>query len=167
MECFTATGFPMEVLTGYFDDSGSHAASEWYVLAGFVAPVSEWQIISDKWTGTLKREGIAHFKMREAMALDGQFKSGWTVPLRNQLIMKLVGIIEDLNPPRIECFLRRSEFDAFVAGIIRGSAFNDPYFILFYHLILSLAVNKDLNWSSDCTFVFDDQGKVGTDALTR
>lgn len=153
--------------TGYFDDSGSHAASEWYVLAGFIAPISDWKSVSEKWARTLDEEGLPYFKMREAMAMDGQFKSGWTIPLRNQLIMKLVGIIEDINPPRVECFLRRSEFDAFVAGIIGGSAFNDPYFILFYHIILSLAANKDLGWNSDCDFVFDDQGKLGTDAVNR
>jgi Protein of unknown function (DUF3800) len=157
----------MVMQTGYFDDSGSHAASEYYVLAGFVAPVSDWKTISEKWAKALSDEGLQYFKMREAMALDGEFKSGWTAPLCNQLILKLIAIIEEFDPSRIECFLKRSDFDDYVRGIVGGSAFNDPYFVLFYHLILSVAVNKDLGWNSNCDFIFDDQGKLGTDALKR
>jgi hypothetical protein len=68
--------------------------------------------------------------------------------LRNQRIFELVEIIEEFNPPRIECFLRRSHFDSFVKGIIGGQAFDDPYFVCFYHLILSIAANaRALNWT--------------------
>jgi hypothetical protein len=68
----------------------------------------------------LSDEGLQYFKMREAMALDGEFKSGWTAPLRNQLILKLIAIIEEFDPSRIECFLKRSDFDDYVRGIIGG-----------------------------------------------
>ena len=82
--------------------------------------------------------------------MEGQFKNGWTVPLRDQRIMELIELIEELNPPRLYCFLRRSGFDVFVKGIIRGDAFSDPYFLLFYHLILSIAANaKALDWNCD------------------
>src|SRR5262249_46144307 len=153
--------------TGYFDDSGSDAGSRWYVLAGFIAPDSDWQAISSRWRETLIKEpALRYFKMSEAMAMEGQFRRGWTAPLRNQRIMELVDVVTALDPPRIECFLRRSDFNTFVRGIIGGDAFNDPYFLLFYHLILSVAANAEaLNWSRDCKFVFDEQGKLGTDAI--
>lgn len=157
----------MVMQTGYFDDSGSHAQSGWYVLAGFAAPVDDWQFVANEWAKVLNDEGLVYFKMREAMAMDGQFKTGWTVPLRNQLIMKLVDIIVKADPHRVECFLRRSDFDNFVSGIVGGSAFNDPYFVLFYQLILSVAVNNQIGWNSDCDFVFDEQGKLGTNAVER
>jgi hypothetical protein len=80
----------MVMQTGYFDDSGSHAASQYYVLAGFVAPVSDWKLVSDEWAHTINEEGLSYFKMSHAMAMDGQFKRGWTIPLRDQLILKLV-----------------------------------------------------------------------------
>jgi hypothetical protein len=157
----------MVMQDGYFDDSGSDSASEYYVLAGFIAPASDWKIVSDKWANLLSEEGLRYFKMREAMGWKGQFERGWTPPLRDQLILKLVDIIEEIDPPRIECWLKRSDFDVLVSGITGGSAFNDPYFILFYHLILSIAGNRDLRWNSDCDFIFDDQGKLGTDAIAR
>jgi hypothetical protein len=157
----------MVIQTGYFDDSGSHAASQYYVLAGFVAPVSDWNLVADEWAGTINEEGLAYFKMSHAMAMDGQFRRGWTIPLRDQLILKLVNIIEKIDPPRVECYLRREDFDTFVKDIVGGSAFNDPYFILFYQLILSVAVANGIDWNSDCDFIFDEQGKLGTDAVER
>jgi hypothetical protein len=155
--------------TGYFDDSGSDAGSQWYVLSGFIASTEIWNAISIKWRAALNKDPcLRYFKMREAMNMEGQFKRGWTIPLRNQRIFELVEIIEEFDPPRIECFLRRSHFDGFVKGIIGGQAFNDPYFVCFYHLILSIAANaRALDWTRDCEFVFDDQGKLGTNAVKR
>jgi hypothetical protein len=155
--------------TGYFDDSGSHFGSQWYVLAGFIASVEQWKTVSTKWAQVLDKEpSLSYFKMSEAMAMDGQFRRGWTVPLRDQRIMELVDVITELDPPRIECFLNRSVFNAFVKGILSGGSFNDPYFLLFYHLILSIAANaKALAWNRDCDFIFDEQGKLGDQAVER
>ena len=90
----------MILQTGYFDDSGSDAGSQWYVLAGFIASVEDWKAVSTKWAETLNKEpSLRYFEMSEAMAMEGQFRRGWTVPLRNQRILELVDIITELNPP--------------------------------------------------------------------
>jgi hypothetical protein len=159
----------MVLQAGYFDDSGSDAKSKYYVLAGFIASVDQWRTVSTKWRQILDKEPrLAYFKMSEAMNMEGQFKTGWTAPLRDQRIFELVEIIQELDPPRIECFLKRSNFDDFVKGIISGDIFNDPYFVCFYHLILSIAANaKALEWNCDCDFIFDDQGKIGKNAVER
>jgi hypothetical protein len=160
----------MVIQTGYFDDSGSDAGSEWYVLAGFIAPDHAWTTVAESWSKTIAKEpGIRYFKMSEAMAMEGQFRTGWTTPLRNQLIMELVDIIEQINPARIECFLKQSDFNSFVGGIVEGNSFNNPYFLLFYHLILSVAANatKGLGWSRECNFIFDEQGRLGTNAVEK
>jgi Protein of unknown function (DUF3800) len=156
------------ILQGYFDDSGSDAGSKYYVLAGLIATVEEWKTVSSKWAQVRDKEpSLRYFKMSEAMAMDGQFKSGWTVPLRNQRIMEFVDIIQELDPPRIECFLKRSNFVDFVTGILQGP-FNDPYFLCFYHLILSIAANgKTLGWNRDCDFIFDNQGELGKNAVAQ
>ncbi|WFU43476.1 hypothetical protein QA640_14100 [Bradyrhizobium sp. CB82] len=122
----------MVLQTGYFDDSGSHAASEYYVLAGFVAPVSDWKFVADEWARILNEEGLAYFKMREAMAMEGEFKRGWTVPLRDQLILKLVGLIEKIDPPKGLRHLYCRD--------IAGCCVQQP---LFYPLLSSCAVGRD------------------------
>ena len=154
---------PLMVLqTGYFDDSGSDHGSRWYVLAGFLATVDEWKAVANAWAKTLKREELPYFKMSHAMALDGPFRRGWTPALRNKLILELVDVVTEINPWRVECFINRSLFEAFVKGILESEIFNDPYFMLFYQIVLSVCANAErLGWSPDCDFIFDEQGKLG------
>jgi hypothetical protein len=157
----------MALQTGYFDDSGSDVGSEYYVLAGFLAPAEQWEIVSSKWVEALGTD-LRFFKMSHAMALDGQFRSGWTVPLRDQLILDLVDIVAAINPWRIECFVKRNLFDTFVKGALQSDTFNDPYFILFYQIVLSVAANAErLSWTRECGFVFDEQGKMGEIAKSK
>jgi hypothetical protein len=153
---------------GYFDDSGSDSASRWYVLAGFVANVDQWKGISTTWAQVLKREGLPYFKMSQAMAFDGPFRRNWTAPLRNHLILELVDIVAEVNPRRIECFLQRDLFNNFVKGLLQSDSFSDPYFILFYQIILSIAANaKRIGWNTDCDFIFDEQGKLEENAKSK
>jgi hypothetical protein len=152
----------MVLQTGYFDDSGSDAGSQYYVLAGFLATVDDWKDISERWATSLDREGLRYFKMKEAMSLRGQFQRGWTEPLRGKLIMELVEIVASKNPWRIECFVRQDLFRNFVKGILHSKIFNDPYFMLFYQIILSISANAErIGWNPDCDFVFDEQGELG------
>jgi hypothetical protein len=158
----------MVLQQGYFDDSGNDAGSHWYVLAGFLASVEQWKSIADAWAEALKREELPYFKMSQAMALDGPFKRGWTAALRDKLILELVDIIAAVNPWRIECFVYRQHFDTFVKGLLESDTFNDPYFVLFYQIVLSVAANaKRIGWSSDCDFIFDEQGKLGDLAVSK
>jgi Protein of unknown function (DUF3800) len=153
---------------GYFDDSGSDSASRWYVLAGFVATVDQWKGISKAWAQVLRREELPYFKMSQAMAFDGPFRRNWTAPLRDQLILELVDIVAEVNPWRIECFLKRDLFDTFVRGLLQSDAFNDPYFILFYQIVLSIAANAPrIGWNTNCDFIFDEQGKLGDVAKSK
>jgi hypothetical protein len=152
----------MVLQTGYFDDSGSDAGSHYYVLAGFLASVEQWTAAATQWTAVLNREGLPYFKMSEAMALDGPFRRGWNPPLRNKLVIELADIVTEIDPWRIECFVNRSLFETFVKGILESEIFNDPYFMLFYQIVLSVAANAErIGWSPDCDFIFDEQGKLG------
>ena len=122
----------MVLQTGYFDDSGSDIGSRYYVLAGFVATVEEWKAVATEWARILEREGLRYFKMSEAMALDGQFRRGWTAPLRDKLIMELIDVVTAINPWRIESFVYRPHFNMFAKGILST---DDPYFMLFYQIV--------------------------------
>jgi hypothetical protein len=156
----------MSCKAGYFDDSGSDVGSRYYVLGGFIATVDQWKAVSDAWAKILAREGLAYFKMSHAMALDGQFRRGWSAALRNKLILELVDVVTEINPWRIECFVNRSLFETFVKGIVPTEIFNDPYFMLFYQIVFAVCANAErIGWSQDCDFIFDEQGKLGD--LTR
>jgi len=86
----------MVIQTGYFDDSGSDALSQYYVLAGFIASVEQWEKVSTKWRHVLDKEpNLRYFKMKEAMNMVRQFERGWTVPLRNQRILSLSRLLRN------------------------------------------------------------------------
>jgi hypothetical protein len=158
----------MVLQTGYFDDSGSDAGSWWYVLAGFIAPVEQWKSFSIEWAEILKREELSFFKMSHAMAMDGQFRRGWTVPLRDKVILELVNVVEAINPWRIESMVDRRLFDTFVKGLLQTDTFADPYFMLFYQIVLSAAANAErIDWNANCEFIFDEQGKLGDNAISK
>jgi hypothetical protein len=152
---------PLMVLqAGYFDDSGSDIGSQYYVLAGFLAPVEDWKAVATNWAKTLDPD-LRYFKMSEAMAFDGQFRRGWTVPLRDKLILELVDVVTAINPWRVECYLKRNLFNTFVKGILDSRTFDDPYFILFYQIVLSVVANAErIGWHRDCDFIFDGQGAL-------
>jgi hypothetical protein len=151
----------MVLQAGYFDDSGSDPGSQYYVLAGFIAPVDDWKTVATNWARTMEKEGLRYFKMSEAMAFDGQFRRGWTAPLRDKLIMELVDVVTAINPWRIESFVNRRLFNTFVKGILSPPIFEDPYFMLFYQIILSVAANAEkIGWNADCDLIFDEQGAL-------
>jgi hypothetical protein len=158
----------MALQTGYFDDSGSDTGSRYYVLAGFIAPNDQWTDVANKWRAALDRENIPFFKMAHAMALDGIFRRGWTAPLRDKLILELAEIVAEIDPWRVECFVNRELFNTFVKGILQTDTFNDPYFMLFYQIVLATAANADrIGWTPKCEFIFDEQGKLGTNANSK
>jgi hypothetical protein len=158
----------MILQAGYFDDSGSDLGSRYYVLAGFIAPVEQWKVVETEWAKILDSEGLPHFKMSQAMALDGPFRRGWTAPLRDKLILQLVDIVNAINPWRIESFVNRKLFNTFIGGLLSSDTFNDPYFMLFYHIVLSAGANAErIGWNPDCNLIFDEQGKFGDDAKSK
>lgn len=152
------------MLQAFFDDSGSDPKSQVYVLAGYVGSLEAWATFSEIWDYHLKKEPpIKYFKMSEAMGFHVQFE-GWSVEDRDRRVIELSEIIGRTDLVRIECFLKRSDFDDFVKGTITGKAWDDPYFICFYHLCFTLAATKELNWSPHFDIIFDEHGKLGKHA---
>jgi hypothetical protein len=156
------------VLQGYFDDSGSHADSPFFVLGGWIASTDAWKTFSTIWDYHLKKEpALEYFKMNEAITWTGQFERGWNVPLRNQRIFELAEVIRRSEPlVRVECFLRRSDFENFVRNILDAKFYSDPYFLCFHHVVLSVAVDPEIGWNKDCDFIFDCHGPIGEHAAS-
>jgi hypothetical protein len=152
------------MLQAFFDDSGSDPKSRAYVLAGYVGSLETWTAFSESWDYHLKKKPqLEYFKMSEAMGFHDQFK-GWSVDARDGRVVDLSEVIGSSEIVRIECFLRRSDFDDFVKGTITGRSWDDPYFICFYHLCMTLAASDGLNWSPHFDIIFDEHGKVGKHA---
>ena len=62
------------MLKGFFDESGTSKNDAWFILAGWVCPVEQWERFSDAWYEALTTHPtIGYFKISEANQLGGEF----------------------------------------------------------------------------------------------
>lgn len=154
------------VFQGFFDDSGSHANEPFYVLAGFVSTVDKWKVFSDEWQAKLDEfPGLRYFKMSEANAMAGQFRSGWNPQTRDQRVFELAEIIKKHAMVRVTSSLKRSDFEAFCTKIVDLPEINDPYFMCFYQLVFAINSFQLENGNAECDLIFDEQGIIGPRTL--
>ncbi len=82
------------MMEAYADDSGTGDPPV-FLLAGFVGRAERWAEFSERWIEALRgRPRLKYFKMKEAAALEGQFK-GWSESDRDKRLATLVDIIKD------------------------------------------------------------------------
>jgi hypothetical protein len=160
------------LLQGYFDDSGSHGGEGIYVLGGFLAPSVSWPRFSAEWQNVLNKEPtIDYFKMSEAISLRGQFDR-WPRPLRDQKVLEFAEVAERWAVARISAMVFKEDFDVHIKGASPWSELDNPYFLLFNQIIvLTVSFIQELGKrtldisEAKVEFVFDEQGRLGRDAL--
>jgi len=83
------------VFKAYFDASGSPDEGKALVVAGYVAPVDQWQEFDREWRGILAEENVSEFHMRDFTVSRRQFAS-WKgdEPRRKRFLERLIGIIK-------------------------------------------------------------------------
>jgi hypothetical protein len=80
------------MLFGYFDESGTDIINGQTVIAGFVAPLSEWADVMTEWNLELDRANVRPFHRVECRGRNGSYK-GWSAAKALAHIEKLAGII--------------------------------------------------------------------------
>lgn len=161
------------VLAGYADDSGSDgirtekdgsASGNIFLLAGFVASAERWEEFSDRFEDICNESPqMPDFHMAEAWRIKGRYK--WRDEAqRDSRIRPLIELIKESAQYRVESVLAWPNYLRIVKGQV-SPEIDNPYFLLFYNVILSIAncMDKaDLEGTVD--WVFDEQGKVGAAA---
>ncbi|HUG48057.1 MAG TPA: DUF3800 domain-containing protein [Candidatus Limnocylindria bacterium] len=82
------------ILTGYFDDSGTHAGSAVVVVAGFLSTTEQWAAFETEWREALRDFGLGHFHMREFSQGVGPYKH-WPEAQRRIRFGRLLDIVND------------------------------------------------------------------------
>lgn len=147
------------VLDGYVDDSGS-GHGKIAVLAGFLSTADRWRNFSDDLENLCEQEPkTPDFKMVKAM----DHRVYW--PATRQQLDKRIEDVAGLTVKhamyRIDVQMHREAYDCFVKGRV-PKKIDDPYFLLFYNVILaSVEFMGKMNMEGTVEFVFDEQGKVG------
>lgn len=160
------------VLQAFVDDSGNDPRSHSFTLASFVAPSETWAKFSDDWQALLdRRPGAAYLKTTDAYALNEEFHKakGWTRALRDKFMFDAADVIKSHVRERVAVWVRREHFDKHLKSLAlpySRDAAENPYFLCFYHLILTAAALHSITNSQPCDFIFDDQSAVGERALS-
>jgi hypothetical protein len=155
----------MVMLEGFIDDSGSEPRSPHFVLAGFVSTAERWASFADAWEAECAAAPkIDDFKMAHANALRGDFR-GQSRDESAARVIKLAGIVADHTMLRVQTVIRWNDYIAVMRPIALAKPLNDPYFALFYKVIMAVATWQDAQGLPGTTdFVFDEQSAMGTRA---
>jgi hypothetical protein len=160
------------MLTGYFDDSGTHDASDIVLLAGIFG--TEWQLASlDRaWKKHIdnplcgSKPPLKRFHMTECQNSHGEF-SGWSRTETDYFCHELGTVIMDSGVAGYGVGCSRKDWDELVIGDLRGALGNPEG-----HCVINCFVNG-VSWAVQntfdpkMTFVFDNRpGSVRRHAKT-
>jgi len=140
----------------YFDESGSDAKSQYFVLAGYVSSVDHWERFSDEWQRALERPPrLDYFKTREAFQLRDQFE-GWSEDQRNERIEDLWRIVRAHAIFGCAVAMPKDLYERHLRGVI-VRLYDNPYYICFVTSLdfLSDMMNR-FEQKGPIDFVFDE-----------
>lgn len=129
-----------------------------YLLAAYVHMAGVWTRFADEWEDLCQNHEpkIKFFHAYEAEKLDGQFL-GVRPEFRNMKIRDLAKIIQKWVPGNIQCWLRKSDYEAHYRGRVQHD-YDDPYLVLFYWTIRLMAMaGVRFNVIEPVNFIFDEK----------
>jgi len=150
------------MLQGFADESEGKVVS----LTGCVLPYPQWDAFLDDWNKTLaEAPTIKYFHMREARALEGEFK-GFTTTMRDMKLIRLVSVVLQHNPQVLTAWLVKEDYLAIVgrpAQAWEASQVYLPCFTLLLYMGAAQSARRQDKLPID--FVFDKKGDLERVAL--
>jgi hypothetical protein len=146
-------------LSAYVDDSGSEPNAQIYVLGGVVLPTGWWEELQGDWAGVLAHSpSVPYFKASEVWDHNkGPFRD-FTNEQRQQKVRALAEVICDLHPLALSVSVRWKDFLAFKDTVVLPVWGQDPYFFLFYRLlVLAIQFGQHESHPTPIDFTFDEQ----------
>src|SRR5215213_1127091 len=105
--------------------------------------------------------------MHDANRLWNEFERGWTRALVDQRVWELTDVILSHEMIRVDCAMRRSDYDQYISRVNFGQLAAQPYFLCFYGLALGIIKSKvDLDINCDVDLIFDEQSTLGDKVLS-
>ena len=97
-------------IKGFFDETNKDSKRGSFVLAGWTAPVEDWEKFTTAWSSCLSAlPSIGYFKSSECKKLDGQFK-GFTRELADKKRLALAKVI---GAHRFRCYISYVKHESF------------------------------------------------------
>jgi hypothetical protein len=134
----------------YYDESGSDAKSRYFVLAGYVSSVDDWELFSDEWQGVLDQAPrLDYFKTTEAFQIRDQF-AGWPEEQRNARVLQFLSIVQARALFGCAVAMPKDIYERHIRGVI-PKFYDNPYYICFV---------ESLEFLSDTMSRFEQKGPI-------
>jgi len=143
------------MLRAFVDDSGSGGDSPWFVLAGYLGTVADWDAFDSEWQEVLCAEPrIEYFKMKQAERLRDQFE-GFTPEQRDAKINALIDVILKRARQAVYVRAKQKDYDEIVKTQV-PEMWDNAYFFLFPAFVTCCtSLEKWFGNSEPIHFVFD------------
>lgn len=98
------------ILTGYFDESGTHKDSELALMAGFVGDARQWRKFEKRTAKLFRRFGVDIFHTIDVRRTDKDF-AGWTVDRKLEFLDEFQHIVNETVEHGFASILRYDDYD--------------------------------------------------------
>lgn len=145
------------MLQCFVDDSICKTGDRRLFLAGYIQSAEEWIAFSEQWDAALNEHPkIGYFKMSEAHARRGEFKS-FSVAQKTAKVFRLAEIIEKFDPSSYHTSISIRDFNRILKPFA-PYPFESPYSLLFQGIVLGVArFHNDHQISEPTRLIFDRQ----------
>lgn len=129
------------MITGYFDESGHSADTDFFSLAALVASDDDWALFDERWRKALARHEAPWLHMREFAHFVGVF-AGWSEADRRSLLADCVAAINSIHAIVVGVAISVDEFMKLDPKMI--SVLIDPFYCCFREVVRGVARMADL-----------------------
>ena len=156
------------ILTGYFDESGTHAGAEISGMAGFVATERQWRKFEKRATKLFERFHVDVFHTIDVRRTDKDFE-GWTVDRKIEFLDEFQHIINETSEFGTAAFIRADDYKYYKSLVWPRKARPDSKYTILFRACLGDAIHNistmSLGLEPHLHFVLEDGHENANDAL--
>jgi hypothetical protein len=128
------------VITGYFDESGTHGGSEVTVMAGFLGDVRQWHKFEKRSAKLFSRFRVDVFHTVDIKRTDGDFV-GWSVDRKIEFIDEFHHIINETLERGFAAILRTDVYDYYSKLLWPKKARKESKYCILFRAIAAAAID--------------------------
>jgi hypothetical protein len=141
---------PFVVITGYFDESGTHGDASVSVMAGFVGDARQWRKFEKRAEKLFRRYKVDVFHTIDVRRTDKDF-SGWTVDRKIEFIDEFQHIVNETLEAGYSSILSKEDFGYYQSLDWPRRAKKDSQYTILFRTCLASVLNGSIanhNWAN-------------------
>jgi hypothetical protein len=155
----------MVMLTGYFDESYTHAPAPLvYTLGGYISTDKQWAKFQREWSEVLKDAGVPFFHMAKFEARKKEYE-GWSNEKRIQILRRLHSIIKKRVFAGFAATLVLSDYEEIMTDEVRDYFGNPHQFVTIACMKYIAIWLEEQNYKENISYVFESGSGYDADVM--